>query len=106
MKAASILIALLLLALGAASPGRAADTNPPEWIYRPKGNYEGQTDRPLRYRPDGTDFVITNGTEFFNRPLYCLNSAFRVDGGDKPEFSIYLPGRGGNLVSASKLPPV
>jgi hypothetical protein len=97
MKAASILIALLLLALGAASPGRAADTNPPEWIYRPKGNYEGQTDRPLRYHPDGTDFVITNGTEFFNRPLYCLNSAFRVDGGDKPEFSIYLPGRGGNL---------
>ena len=104
MKAASILIALLLLALGAASPGRAADTNPPEWIYRPKGNYEGQTDRPLRYRPDGTDFVITNGTEFFNRPLYCLNSAFRVDGGDKPEFSIYLPGRGGNLRFGIKTP--
>src|SRR5262249_47311697 len=37
------------------------------------------------------------GTEFFNRPLYCLNSAFRVDGGDKPEFSLYVPGRGGNL---------
>ena len=45
----------------------------------------------------GTDFVITNGTEFFNRPLYCLNSSFRIDGGDKPEFSLYLPGRGGNL---------
>jgi hypothetical protein len=43
------------------------------------------------------DFVITNGAEFFNRPLYCMNSAFRVDGGDKPEFSLYLPGRGGNL---------
>ncbi len=93
MKAASI----LLLALLGASPLRAADTNPPEWIYRPKGNYEGQTDRPLRYYPDGTDFVITNGAEFFNRPLYCLNSAFRIDGGDKPEFSLYLPGRGGNL---------
>ena len=52
---------------------------------------------PLRYWPVGTDFVITNGAEFFNRPLYCLNSAFRVDGGDKPEFSLYLPGRGGNL---------
>ena len=88
---------LLLLALLAAPPVRAADANPPEWIYRPKGNFEGQTARPLRYHPDGTDFVITNGTEFFNRPLYCLNTAFRVDSGDKPEFSIYLPGRGGNL---------
>jgi hypothetical protein len=53
-------------------------------------------DRPLRYMPEGTDFVITNGAEFFNRPLYT-NTAFRVDGGDKPEFSLYLPGRGGNV---------
>ena len=54
-------------------------------------------ERPLRYTPDGTDFVITNGAEFFNRPLYGGNTAFRVDGGDKPEFSLYQPGRGGNL---------
>ncbi len=53
--------------------------------------------RPLRYHPEGTDFVIENGKEFFNRPLYSGNSAFRVDGGDKPEFSLYMPGRGGNL---------
>jgi len=58
---------------------------------------ESQIDRPLRYHPDGTDFVITNGPEFFNRPLYDDNTAFRVDAGDKPEFSLYLPGRGGNL---------
>jgi hypothetical protein len=62
-----------------------------------KGNFEGQTDRPLRYRPEGTDFVIENGVEFFNRPLYGTNTAFRVDAGDRPEFSLYLPGRGGNL---------
>ena len=60
-------------------------------------NLHGDTDRPLRYRPDGDDFVIDNGAEFFNRPLYGGNSAFRVDAGDKPEFSLYLPGRGGNL---------
>ena len=54
-------------------------------------------ERPLRYTPSGTDFVITNGAEFFNRPLYGGSSAFRVDAGDKPEFSLYLPGRGGNL---------
>lgn len=60
-------------------------------------NLEGQLDQPLRYQPDGTDFVINNGTEFFNRPLYGGNTAFRVDAGDKPEFLLYLPGRGGNL---------
>ncbi|MBI5766898.1 MAG: DUF4450 domain-containing protein [Verrucomicrobia bacterium] len=60
-------------------------------------NLESNIDRPLRYRPDGTDFVIANGAETFNRPLYGGNTAFRVDGGDKPEFVLYLPGRGGNL---------
>src|ERR1017187_4826390 len=69
----------------------------PELIYRPRGNFEDSVARPLRYWPVGTDFVITNGAEFFNRPLYCLNSGLRIDGGDKPEFSLYLPGRGGNL---------
>ena len=53
--------------------------------------------RVLRYWPVNSDFVITNGTEFFNRPLYCDNSAFRIDAGDKPEFSLYVPGRGGNF---------
>ncbi len=60
-------------------------------------NLETNIDRPLRYRPEGVDFVIENGAETFNRPLYGGNTAFRVDGGDKPEFVLYLPGRGGNL---------
>ncbi|HEY4247479.1 MAG TPA: DUF4450 domain-containing protein [Lacunisphaera sp.] len=60
-------------------------------------NLVNNIDRPLRYRPDGSDFVIENGAEFFNRSLYGGNTAFRVDGGDKPEFGLYLPGRGGNL---------
>jgi hypothetical protein len=58
------------------------------------GNFIGQTDRTLRYRPDGTDFVIENGGEFFNRPLYGrTHTPFRIDGGDEPEFSLYLPER-------------
>ncbi|MEY4918685.1 MAG: hypothetical protein RL616_2598, partial [Verrucomicrobiota bacterium] len=61
-------------------------------------------ERPLRYTPVGTDFVITNGAEFFNRPLYGPNNSFRVDAGDKPEFSLYLPGRGGNLRLGLKTP--
>ena len=60
-------------------------------------NLSGRIDRPLRYRPEGDTFVIENGQEYFNRPLYGGNTAFRVDAGDRPEFSLYLPGRGGNL---------
>ena len=60
-------------------------------------NLADQIERPLRYRPEGADFVIQNGAEFFNRPLYGGNTGFRVDAGDKPEFTLYLPGRGGNL---------
>ena len=53
--------------------------------------------RPLRYRPADGGFAIQNGAEFFNRPLYGPNIPFRADGGDRPEFSLYLPGHGGNL---------
>ncbi|MDQ5978088.1 MAG: hypothetical protein QG602_1060, partial [Verrucomicrobiota bacterium] len=60
-------------------------------------NLVDNIERPLRYTPDGEDFVIVNGGEFFNRPLYGGNTAFRVDAGDRPEFVLYLPGRGGNL---------
>ncbi|MDF9832347.1 hypothetical protein M2103_000557 [Ereboglobus sp. PH5-5] len=60
-------------------------------------NLKSNIERPLRYTPDGQDFVIENGGEFFNRPLYGSNTAFRVDAGDMPEFALYLPGRGGNL---------
>lgn len=60
-------------------------------------NLERGIERPMRYRPDGSDFVIEDGAERFNRPLYGGNTAFRVDGGDEPEFVLYLPGRGGNL---------
>lgn len=57
----------------------------------------GLPTRTLRYRPDGSDFVITNGTHRFNRALYGTNTAFRVETGDLPEFALYMPGMGGNL---------
>ena len=53
--------------------------------------FADQTKRRLRYQPKQSDFVIKNGTESFNRPLYGGNAAFRVDAGDLPEFSFYLP---------------
>lgn len=51
----------------------------------------------LRYKPDGTDFVITNGNRLFTRALYGTHSAFRVETGDRPEFAMYMPGMGGNF---------
>jgi len=58
---------------------------------------ESNVARPLRYTPSDGEFVIRNGREFFNRPIYGPISSFRVDAGDLPEFSLYLPGHGGNL---------
>lgn len=63
---------------------------------------ESMTRRPLRYKPAGGEIVIRNGKEFFNRPIYGASTAtqsgdLRVDAGDLPEFSINLPGHGGNL---------
>lgn len=91
---AALLVALATLCPDA--PAAAAETyKPGVAVARP--NLAGEVARPLRYRPEGEDFVIENGDEFFNRPLYGGNTGFRVDGGDRPEFSLYLPGRGGNL---------
>lgn len=64
--------------------------------------YHGQTlaentERELRYSPQDGDFVIHNGKESFNRPLYGDNTAFRVDAGDRPQFSFYMPRHGGVL---------
>lgn len=33
-------------------------------------NLAAAIERPLRYRPDRTDFVIANGAKFLNRLLY------------------------------------
>lgn len=60
-------------------------------------NFEETIARPLRYQPHGTDFIALDGKERFNRPLYGSGTAFRVDAGDQPEFSLFLPGRGGVL---------
>jgi hypothetical protein len=58
---------------------------------------ESNLARPLRYRAQDGAFVVRNGPQFFNRPIYGPNIPFRIDGGDRPEFSLYLPGHGGNL---------
>ncbi|MDP4261260.1 MAG: DUF4450 domain-containing protein [Bacteroidota bacterium] len=54
-------------------------------------------ERVLRYHPEGTDFVISNGKRRFVRALYGTNTAFRVEAGDLPEFALYMPGMGGNF---------
>jgi hypothetical protein len=83
-------------------PGSAttvADIDPGIALVPPKRspNLMGKVGRALRYTPVDGDFVIMNGSEFFNRALYGGNTAFRVDGGDKPEFVLLQPARSGNL---------
>lgn len=58
---------------------------------------ESNVARPLRYTPEANGLTIRGGRQMFNRPLYGRNIAFRADAGDLPEFSLYLPGHGGNL---------
>lgn len=88
----------LLLSLLFLSPHAQAQPKPPEQDRNQSGAFlENNIERPLRYWPVGRDFVITNGTEFFNRPLYSANAPFRADVGDQPEISLYASGRAGNL---------
>ena len=63
---------------------------------RDTGLWHGK-ERELRYRPDGTDFVITNGKRRFVRAIYGTNTGFRIEAGDLPEFALYMPGMGGNF---------
>lgn len=77
-----------------ATADRAAPDSPPGTL---NPLLEGHTARALRYTPEGAAFRIRNGGEFFNRPIYGPNNGFRIDAGDLPEFSLYLPGHGGNL---------
>jgi hypothetical protein len=56
-----------------------------------------ETERVLRYAPDHGDFVIINGSKRFNRALYGSHTGFRVEAGDLPEFSLYMPRMGGTL---------
>jgi hypothetical protein len=96
MKKLVSLISIVVSLSLAFAPARA-DESPETRNTALHPNLHGQVARALRYHPEGEDFVIQNGLEFFNRSLYGANDAFRVDGGDRPEFSLYLPGRGGNL---------
>ena len=67
------------------APGRPEETPVPKLARSP------------RYRPDGCEIAIENGPHRFNRPLYGSNTAFYVHAGDKPEFMLSLPGKGGTL---------
>jgi hypothetical protein len=98
MKHAMTVVILVTCAVCPVLGQTAAPARPPEQEQNQSAVFlKDNVARPLRYTPEGRDFVITNGAEFFNRPLYGGNTAFRVDGGDKPEFSLYMPGHGGNL---------
>ncbi len=95
------ILAVAAWCIGAASAALAQSTLPTHAPNfggaRIEPNRADNIARPLRYRPDGTDFVTVNGAGNFNRPLYAARTSFRVDAGDRPEFAVNLPRKGGVL---------
>jgi hypothetical protein len=87
----------IIAGLGVAFAQASADESPETRSAPLHPNLRGQVAQPLRYHLQGEDFVIRNGAEFVNRSLYGGNDTFRVDRGDRPEFSLSPPGRRGNL---------
>ena len=59
--------------------------------------YWHNIERAVRYTPDGEDIIIKNGSKRFNRALYGTHTDFRIEAGDLPEFSVFLPHMGGNI---------
>lgn len=53
----------------------------------------------VHYRPEGKSAVALNGQSRFNRALYSpTHSGFRLECSDTPEFGLYNPRMGGNLL--------
>ncbi|MBR6285974.1 MAG: DUF4450 domain-containing protein [Bacteroidaceae bacterium] len=78
-------ITLLTIALSAASLA-LAQTNAPR-----------KADRTLQYTPDGRDFVCTNGNNQYTRAIYGNMTPYRLETSDRPVFSVYNNGLGGNI---------
>lgn len=92
----AVTAAFLVLFCGVCMTSKSKGLTPhkyPEPIYKPVQD----SARPLHYRPKNGSFFKVSGTRRFNRALYGTHTAFRVEGGDLPEFSFYLPGMGGNI---------
>lgn len=77
---------------------RKADDQPAINIYSTFNDIRVDARRELRYRPDGNDFVGVNGKRKFNRALYGAHTGFRLEASDMPEFGLFLPHMGGNLL--------
>lgn len=54
--------------------------------------------RSLNYWPEGNAIVCVNGKNRFTRALYGGSSAFRLETSDYPEFGLFMPYMGGNIL--------
>ena len=66
----------------------------------PHSSYWHGEERTLRYKPEGEEFVITNGNKRFTRAIYGTNTGFRFETSDFPEFGLYMPNLGGSVYMA------
>ena len=70
----------------------------------PHSSYWHGEERTLRYKPEGEEFVITNGNKRFTRAIYGTNTGFRFETSDFPEFGLYMPNLGGSVYMAISTP--
>lgn len=90
---------LLFAALLAGTATAAAQSVKPAAVNEDYSwNDSAATPRPLHYRPAGCGAETIDGKARFNRALYGAHSGFRLECSDTPEFGLYLPRMGGNLL--------
>lgn len=90
---------LLLAAALLSGPAAAAQSVKPAAVNEDyTWNTAAATPRPLHYRPAGNGVESVDGPGRYNRALYGAHTGFRMECSDVPEFGLYLPRMGGNLL--------
>src|SRR5699024_11627849 len=97
-RAFSIMILLSSLFLGDSNANDRYNFNLFSFQTAKDSSYPEFKKKKLRYRPDGTDLVIINGSKRFNRALYGTHTSFRIEAGDLIEFALYFSGFEGDLI--------
>jgi len=89
---------LFIAALMSGLPAAAQSVKPAAVNEDYTWNTAAATPRPLHYRPAGSGAETTDGPGRYNRALYGAHTGFRMECSDVPEFGLYLPRMGGNLL--------
>nr|MDE6069510.1 DUF4450 domain-containing protein [Alistipes sp.] len=93
MRPIFLIAALLAGSIAAAQSVKPAAVNE-DYTWNPSPG----APRSLYYRPAGGGVETLDGAGRYNRALYGAHTGFRLECSDVPEFGLYLPRMGGNLL--------